>query len=375
MPAHLVIACGGTGGHFYPTLAVARAFARDGSRVTLLLAGKHVEEQAKTAAQYGLETVPLPAVRLPSTASEALLFLPRLTSCVLQARKALRRLQPDIMLGMGSFAAVPACLAYPRRLPLVLHEGNAYMGKTNRLFIRRADAIGLTLPLAYPRQSQGTTAVMVGMPLREALLAAVDAPRDPAFLSSLGLQPDRKTVLVFGGSQGARFINELFAEMAPVLQPTTAARLQFMHLTGADDNDALIKAYQQAGIPASIRRADPNIESCYTAADLVICRAGASSICELALFAKPAVLIPLPTAADNHQAVNAELLQHAQAAVHFPQSEATPDKLANTLKDWLENPEKWQLLGQSLHDFARPKAADDLVQLLRETLERRQKKP
>lgn len=372
MPEHLAIACGGTGGHFYPTLAVARVFARDGSRVTLLLAGKHVDEQAKTAAHYGLDTVALPAVRLPSSAIEALLFLPRLAVCTLQARKVLKRLQPDIMLGMGSFAAVPACLARPRRLPLVLHEGNAYMGKTNRLFIRRAAAIGLTLPLADPRQSRGTTAVMVGMPLREALLAAAGAPRNPAILSSLGLQTDRLTVLVFGGSQGARFINELFAGTAPVLTPKTAARLQFMHLTGTDDNDALAKAYQLAGIPASIRRADPNIESCYAAADLVVCRAGASSICELALFAKPAMLIPLPTAADNHQTVNAELLQRARAAVHFPQSEATPATLAKTLTDWLDNQQEWRQMGQNLHAFARPQAAADLVQLLRDTLARRQ---
>ncbi len=373
MPKHLVIACGGTGGHFYPTLAVARLFAVDDSRVTLLLAGKHVDEQARTAAQYGLDSVALPAVRLPGNALETLLFLPRLAACTLKARSALRRLQPDIMLGMGSFAAVPACLALPRRIPLVLHEGNAYMGKTNRLFIHRAAAIGLTLPLADPRQSRSTTAVTVGMPLRQALLDAVGTPPDPAFPASLGLLPDRLTVLVFGGSQGARFINELFARTAPTLPAASASRLQFIHLTGTDDNQALLQAYQQAGIPASIRRADNNIEACYAAADLVVCRAGASSICELALFGKPAMLIPLPTAADNHQTVNAELLQRADAAVHFPQQQATPAALASQLADRLAQPEAWLQRGRNLHAFARPNAAADLVQLLHHTLENRRR--
>lgn len=369
MPKHLVIACGGTGGHFYPSLAIAQRFVQEGHRATLLLAGRHTETQQQTAAKCGLDSVVVPAVRLPGTFKEKLLFFPRLLNCVWRSRQALRLLRPDVLLGMGSFAAVPACMALPRSIPMTLHEGNAHMGKANRLFARRAAAIGLSLPLAAAPAGRQLKTTTVGMPLREALLKAAGKPAPPDFLVSLGLQPDRQTVLVFGGSQGARFINELFTGTAPLLSAEDAARLQFIHLTGTEDNAALTQAYRQAGIPVSIRASDPNIESCYQVADLVVCRGGASSICELALFAKPAILIPLPSAADDHQTVNAEMVHGADAACHFPQRQATPKDMAEKLASWLANQADWQQMGERLHTaFAKPDAAAEMVRLILTTI-------
>ena len=187
-------------------------------------------------------------------------------------------------------------------------------------------------------QVKGRRSEQVGMPLREAIVeaAAGKCEKSPDYLPSLGLSNDKKTVLVFGGSQGARAVNELFANTAALLGDVKD-KIQFMHLTGSDDNAALENAYKAAGVAASIRRADPNIEQCYIASDLVVCRSGASSICELSLFGKPLTLIPLPTAADDHQTVNAKVLESAGAARHFAQKEATPEKLASLLKDFLEN--------------------------------------
>ncbi len=370
---HLVIACGGTGGHFYPTLAIARESSKRGGKVTLLVSGKHAAEQQKIAESFGFTACETQAVRLPNGLLHVLTFPFQLCICILRARRILRALQPDILLGMGSFAAVPACLALSRKeLPLVLHEGNAFMGKANRCLTWKASAIALSLPLRYPGQLKGKYSVTVGMPLREAIVdGAKRMSAREACLSEYGLCPGRRTILVFGGSQGARFINELIVKTLPCLHEA-ADKLQFIHLTGSDDNQETMKAYQQAGIPALVQRGEPNIENCYLAADLVICRAGASSICELALFGKPLLLIPLPTAADDHQRINAEMLQQNAAARIFTQSNASPENLLQELTHWLEQPQEWTSMGKKLLSFAHPAAASAMVDLLQQVLSSKQ---
>lgn len=369
---HLAIACGGTGGHFYPTLAVAGKFTAMGHRVTLLVAGKHAGEQAAIAAKYGFASREVPAVRLEAGLLATLSFPFQLLGCVWAARRILTDTRPDLLLGMGSFAAVPACLALPRRTPLVLHEGNALMGKTNRFFMRKARAVGLSLPLADERQLRGARAAMCGMPLREALVEVATgkaaAPAD--YLQQLGLQAGRRTVLVFGGSQGARFINGLISESQALLHDV-ADRVQFIHLTGSDDNSDVIAAYAAAGIAAAVKRSESAIENCYAVADLVICRAGASSICELALFGKPAILIPLPTAADDHQTVNAQSMAAAGAARFLAQRDASPALLSDWLRNWLDEPAPWQAMGEAVRRFARPDAATAMARLLADVWQER----
>ncbi|MGI5923299.1 MAG: UDP-N-acetylglucosamine--N-acetylmuramyl-(pentapeptide) pyrophosphoryl-undecaprenol N-acetylglucosamine transferase [Lentisphaeria bacterium] len=364
---HLAIACGGTGGHFYPTLAVARKFSEMGHGVTLLVAGKHAGEQAAIATKYGFASREVPAVRLEAGLAAKLSFPFQFLGCVRAARRILGEVRPDILLGMGSFAAVPSCLALPRRTPLVLHEGNALMGKANRFFMRKARAVCLSLPLADGRQLRGARAVTVGMPLREALVElAMGKTAVPAdYLQQLGLRSGRQTVLVFGGSQGARFINDLIRQSLALL-PDVAERIQFIHLTGSDDNAGLIDAYAAAGIAASIRRSESAIENCYAMADLVICRAGASSICELALFGKPAILIPLPTAADDHQTVNAQSMAAAGAARLLAQRDASPTLLSDWLRKWLDDSTPWLAMGEAIRSFARPDAATAMAELLAE---------
>ena len=366
---HLVIACGGTGGHFYPTLAVAREFSRRGGRVTLLVSGKHASEQKKIAESYGFSACEIQAVRLPDGVLHFITFPFQFCNCILRARKILRVLQPDLLLGMGSFAAVPACLALSRReLPLVLHEGNAFMGKANRWLAWKAAAIALSLPLRYSAQLKGKRSATVGMPLREAIVHGAQQQGVPEdYMAGHGLFPGRRTILVFGGSQGARFINELILHSLPLFGDF-CKELQFIHLTGTEDNDALLSAYQQAGILAVVQRSEPNIENCYRAADLVICRSGASSICEIALFGKALLLIPLPTAADDHQRINAEMLQQAGAARIFSQKNASPEKLLEFLRDWQAHPEVWQSMGKKLLSIAHPDAASAMADLLQQVL-------
>lgn len=372
---HLVIASGGTGGHFYPTLSIAQEFLKSGAnrRVTILVSGRHAASQAAIAGGYGLETCEVPSCPFPPGLVAKGWALLKFGLCVCKATAVLRRLQADVLLGMGSFSAAPSCLAAILcRVPLLLHEGNAYMGKANRYAMRWARAIGLSLPLANMSQARGRLAVPVGMPLREALLQAAAAPethRQADYLTSLGLSDSVKTILVFGGSQGAKAINELVPQALARLDDSRRQQLQVMHLTGQEDNRDLAEAYAKADMRVSLRQKEEHIEQCYLQADLVICRAGASSIFELALFGKPVILVPLPTAADDHQTVNARMLEKHGAAYHLPQTEATPERLADLLKDFLQQPEAWQERGEKIHGFAQPQAAQNMVRLIQEVLE------
>ncbi|MBP5300441.1 MAG: UDP-N-acetylglucosamine--N-acetylmuramyl-(pentapeptide) pyrophosphoryl-undecaprenol N-acetylglucosamine transferase [Victivallales bacterium] len=365
---HLIVACGGTGGHFYPALSVARAYCERGGKATLLVSGKHAAEQRVTAGRFGLPTRQIRTVRAPQGLREALAFPFRMCSCVRETRRVLSELEGDILLGMGSFAAVPPCWAWPwREKPMVLHEGNAFMGKVNRLFAKHAAALALSLPLAVDAQRKGVHAEITGMPLRAEILDAAAAPVDERthkeILESYGLAPDRKTMLVFGGSQGAQAINALMCGVAARLKDLSA-KLQFILLTGVEQNDSLEEAFIEAGLAARIVKADSEIQRCYQVCDLVLCRAGASSICELALFRKPMILVPLPGAADNHQFVNARTLEQAGAARCLEQRLATPEALDGILRDWLANPAPWQAMGEAAGQFAHPDATKAVVDLL-----------
>ena len=360
---HLVIACGGTGGHFYPTLAIAKEFQKTGGRVTLMISGAHADEQMALAKENGIDAVRTEAERLSSkNPLKILKFGINFLRNAWQARRQLRDLDADLLLGMGSYASLPTCFFKPKWLPLFLHEGNAFMGKANRFLAIKATAIGLSLPLAFKTQVRHRPFEIVGMPLRESLEEAAKSNQpDNDYLLSLGLKPNTPTLLIFGGSQGAQFINILMSKTAQLF---FGQRLQIIHLTGTDDNSELLNAYAEARITASVRKAEPNIEKCYLAASLVICRGGASTLCELALFSKPAIIIPLPSAADNHQAYNALLAEKVGGAIFMPQNEATPQSIADKTKSLLNSPARLAQMAQGIHTIAKPNAAQNMVRLM-----------
>ncbi len=362
----LAIACGGTGGHFYPTLAIADAFRARGGAVVLVVAGHHADDQLRLASERGFPAVPMSAVRLPRAPLSVLAFPFRFASAVLAARGCLRRARPDVVLGMGSFAAAPTCIAaLTLGISLVLHEGNSWMGRTNRWLSRWARAVATSLPLS-PDCRPGCRTVRTGMPLRDALLEAAAGEPDPAGAREhYGLTAKRPTLLVFGGSQGASFINDLLLSAAPLLGKH-AQRLQLIHFTGTDDNQALKDSYERHGLRARVSRADPRIEHAYLAAGLVVCRGGASSLSELALFGKPSVIIPLPAAAENHQWVNAGTLAAQGAVQVVEQSDMSARALADIVDSWLDAPESFVAMGEAVRALAMPHAAEAVVRLVAE---------
>ena len=371
---HLIISSGGTGGHFYPGLSIAREFVARGGRVTFLVSGQQVSEQKATAEKFGLAAREIPSVRVPHSLAELVKFPFRFWLCCRKIKALYRELQGDALLSMGSFTSVAPCWSWPKKSrPLFLHEGNTFMGQANRLFAAKAASIALSLPLTHPEQLKGTPSRIAGMPLREAILEAAANPPSAeeraTILSGYGLSPEKRTLLVFGGSQGARAIVRLVTETLPLLA-SHAEKLQFIILTGTTENEALEDACRKAGIAARIVQRDPDIHRCYQVADAVLCRAGASSICELSLFGKAAMLVPLPSAKDNHQYFNAKCLADAGAAKLLGQSETTPRKLSETLEGWLTDPASWTAMGEAIHRFARLNATSDVVDMIQEFLEK-----
>lgn len=379
MSVKLVIACGGTGGHFYPTLSVARQFCdyfadKGGGEAFFLVSGKHAEEQKRIIESSGFAARVIETVRMPSSKLDYPLAIWKFLRCKCRAGKVLREIDGDVMLSMGSFAAAPPSFAWPyKQKPMILHEGNTIMGRANRMVVKRASAVALSLPLADKAQLKGRPAVLTGMPLRQAILDAAAKPLDEAqrnaLLAEYGLSQERKTVLVFGGSQGAQAINKMLLAASAKLENLTE-KLQFIALTGTTENDDLKQSFAKSGVPAWVCQSEPSIEKCYQLADLIVCRGGASSICELALFGKPMVIIPLPSAAENHQCFNALELANAHAARVFLQRDATADAFVELLNEWQSAPEQWEAMGRNAKAFAHPDATAALTRMLTDAVER-----
>ena len=361
---HLVIATGGTGGHVYPAFAIADAYRRRGGTVSLLIGGQHAAEHLALATARGIPAAVIRAPRRAVTLGGRCLFPFQLLWASLQAIRQLQPFKGAVVLGMGSFASVPTCLgALLLRRPLAIHEGNTVIGRANRLLARRARVLLTSFPLRTDQQVSAPVEV-VGFPVRESLMHAAalpghagGCPRTP------GLTPGKPVLLVFGGSQGATAINDLIDQAFDELGDTGAS-CQVLHLTGTDDNAARLARYQARGITAVVKRYETEMERCYLDADLVVCRAGAATIAEMTLFGKAAILIPLPTAADNHQAANATMIADAGAGVSLLQDEGAAASLASHLRAWLADPAPWQARGKELQRLAKPEAAGTIAERL-----------
>ncbi len=328
----VAIGCGGTGGHVYPGLAIGAELRERDWRVLALLSGQDLAEHAARAEELGVETLAVSSVRFPVSRLGLPLFSLRLMGCGFGVRRLLRSAGCDAVVGMGSFASAPVCLgAALCGLPLILHEGNAVVGRANRLFSRRAQALAVSLPLA-PGQNVHCPVVHTGLPIRQAIVDGARNsvwPGDDDFVK-WGLDPERETVLAFGGSQGAETLN---AAIPGALGMVAAERrIQVIHLTGGRRMQTVRDAYERLGVSAVVRERESAMERLYALADVVVCRAGASTLTELALLRKRAVLVPLPSAADDHQNANAAVFVRSFPAVRIPQEEAVPERIAEAVE-------------------------------------------
>ncbi len=329
----VVIAGGGTGGHLYPGIAVARELQKLAG-ATVTFAGTAAGIEARVVPREGFELDVIRSAGLKGKSIAA-----RLRGAVLvpmgiaDGWALLGRRKPDVVIGVGGYSSGPVVLAaVMRRIPTLVMEQNAMPGFTNRTLASVVDAAAVTW--AETATYFKGKAFVSGNPVRAEFLQTVEGT-DAAAEHNGGTRPAR--VLIFGGSQGAHAINVAMVEAAPELVRRHPG-LQIVHQTGNADLERVGDSYKRAGIEARVEPFLYAMDREMTAADLVICRAGATTLAELAAAGKPAVLVPLPTAADDHQRKNAEATARAGAAVALEQQTLTGASLAGEVSRLLGDP-------------------------------------
>jgi UDP-N-acetylglucosamine--N-acetylmuramyl-(pentapeptide) pyrophosphoryl-undecaprenol N-acetylglucosamine transferase len=357
----IVIGAGGTGGHIYPGLALAAAIGRLAPDTPIRFVGtpRGLERTLVPAAGYPLDLVDM----VPFVRGQRSRLPWRLIRSVAACGRILRRERAAVAVGMGGYAGVPLVLAGRLiGLPTLVHESGAIPGRANRLAARFARTVAVAFDSAGPRLRRD--AQVVGMPLLPEL-AGFDRPTlRPAARRALGVGEDVVVVLVNGGSQGARRLNELTLELAD--RWSGRGDVLLLLKTGPANYPEVAARAAALGSPAVLRVVAQfdRMPDVYAAADVAVCRAGAGTVAELAVAGLPAVLIPYPYAAEAHQQVNAETLSRAGAAVVLPESDADVDRLAALLDRLIRSPGQRAEMAAAGRRSARPDAADVLARMV-----------
>lgn len=357
-PLEAAIACGGTGGHLFPGLAVGRELQARGGHVTLFISRKEIDRLAVRGVT-GMEFVELPSVGL--TRGRVFAFLGGIIKSRRVAREHFRRRKPQLVLAMGGFtSAAPIMMGRRAGAACYLHDSNALPGRANRFLARFVHETFLGFDAAQTRM-HGRVRI-TGTPVRPEFIEAPAAGAREA----LGLRPADPVLLVMGGSQGASGINRLVIGALPKLSQHFP-RLQFVHLTGAADLDLVQESYHRLGVKALVQVFCGEMHHALNAATLAISRAGGSSLAEIAALRTPAVLIPFPEAAENHQQFNAEVFMRQDAAVLVEQNSVSAAGFAETLCGLLQAPERLAALRENLRRLQTPDAARRIVAAMLES--------
>jgi len=347
-----VIAAGGTGGHLFPGIAVGEVFLARGHEAMLLVSEKEIDAVA-TQGRNEFRIERIAGVALQSKSPLALLrFLWKTRAAIAQCKRLFSGWQPAAVLGMGGFTSfAPIYAGRKRGLPTFVHESNAIPGRANRLTARYVTRVLLGFAECETHFPKAPCEV-TGTPIRSALTQPVDKH---TALAAFGLSPEKKTLLIMGGSQGASGINKSVAAALPSL---AGRPLQAVHLTGKTDEAATRDAYAKAGLAAHVAAFHHQMQDAYGAADLAIARSGAASLTELSYFGLPGLLIPYPFAADDHQTANAQIFEQAGAGVLLKESDATGATLAQTISSLLDTPGQLAAMAHKSRQLAPSRAAE-----------------
>lgn len=346
----LLLAGGGTGGHLFPAVALGQLLMLQEAEASILFVGteRGIEFRLLPRLDLPLETVDMVGV-VGRGWRGRLEMLPKLLKSLIQALRILRKFRPDLIVGFGGYSTVPVLIAAKLKgIPYVIHEQNAIPGLSNKFVARGAALVCVSYPETQEYFKKNRVAV-TGNPLRQGLGRVTT--RIPA----------RGTLLVFGGSLGARPINQAMvgclAELRNWKQPP-----QILHQTGEEDFEQVQSAYVAANYDnATVVPFIDDMAAAYEAARLVVCRAGATTLAELTACGRPAILIPFPHAAGDHQTANARALEGAGAAVVLQQKDLSPMHLATEIKILFEDDEQLQNMGARSRLIAAPDAAQTLL--------------
>ncbi|MGA8622787.1 MAG: undecaprenyldiphospho-muramoylpentapeptide beta-N-acetylglucosaminyltransferase [Candidatus Sulfotelmatobacter sp.] len=345
-----ILAGGGTGGHVIPALAIANELKKSyGAEVLFIGTARGIENRLVPAAGYPLQLVRVGALKNVSLMTRAITTfdLPR---AVWDAGRMLNEFAPDVVIGVGGYASGPAMLAAVlKHFPTLAFEPNVVPGFANRVVARFVSgaAVHFEATAKYFRHAEVT-----GVPVRQ------------AFFEIPAKRGGTPTLLVFGGSQGAHAINEAMIRCLPELQ-RQAPGIRIVHQTGERDYNDALAAYQSftsaAGESAEVFKFIEDMPAAFARADLVVCRSGASTVAEITAAGKPAIFVPFPRAADDHQRVNAEALARSGAAVVVEESKLEGVWLAETIAALLGDPRRLKAMSEAARELAHPNAARDIA--------------
>jgi UDP-N-acetylglucosamine--N-acetylmuramyl-(pentapeptide) pyrophosphoryl-undecaprenol N-acetylglucosamine transferase len=352
---HLIIAAGGTGGHMFPAQALAEAMVRKGWRVTL-------STDARGARYSGgfphvVEVRQVASATFARGGVFAKLAAPfKIAAGILQASLRMMRERPAAVIGFGGYPSIPAlAAAWITRRPRALHEQNGVLGKVNRVFAKRVNAVACgTWPTVLPA---GVAAVHTGNPVRAAILERAGAPYTPP-----GDWP--MNLLVFGGSQGARILSDNVPAAVALLPENLRGLLRIAQQARPEDIDRVTEAYDAMGVRAEIEPFFDDMPRRLSEAQLVIARSGASSVADICIVGRPAIYIPLAIAIRDEQTANARGPVDAEAAVLIPESRLAPEVLAETIESILTQPDAALQMAIAAHSVSVPDATERLVALV-----------
>ena len=362
---YVAIACGGTGGHLFPGLAVAEQLKQRGCDVALLISPKDIDQQGVKSAS-GMEIFTLPAVGLQNR--NYFSFAGSFVKSLFAARKIFRQRKPSAVLAMGGFtSAPPIFVAKEMGVKTFLHESNTIPGKANRFLARFVDEAFVGFPEAAARLRAKKTSV-TGTPVRPQFSVRRDSvePKSAGCRTALGLEPNLQTILVIGGSQGARGLNDLILSALPLL---AGKNWQWLHLTGANDFEKAKVFYAAQKIKAVVKPFLAEMDLALGAATACVSRAGASSLAEIAAMRLPSALVPLPTAADNHQMTNAVAFEKTGAARLLEQKKSTPEKTAVILIELVEGETVRSKMQAALAQWHAPEAAAEIAESILQSVD------
>jgi UDP-N-acetylglucosamine--N-acetylmuramyl-(pentapeptide) pyrophosphoryl-undecaprenol N-acetylglucosamine transferase len=377
----VAIACGGTGGHLFPGLAVAGELIKRGCKIALLISPKDVDQQAVKSAR-GFEIFTLPAVGLQN--KNYFSFAKSFLNSFRASRKIFRQRKPDAVLAMGGFTSAPPILAARKfGAKTFLHESNTIPGRANRFLSRFVDAAFVGFPEAAARLKTRKISV-TGTPVRpefgscgresahsENQSRLTSAATVESRCVALGLEPDRPTILVVGGSQGASGLNEMILSALPLF---TEKNWQWLHLTGSNDFEKVKQAYIAREIKAVVKPFLLEMDLALGAATVSVSRSGASSLAEIAAMRLPSLLVPFPAAADNHQFFNAFAFEKTGAAKLLEQKNSTPEKVAELLHELIENSAARKKIQAALAQWHAPEAAEQIAENILNAIAQQQEK-
>ena len=353
----LMVMAGGTGGHVFPALAVAKELQRQGVEITWLGTRRGLEAKVIPENNIDIEWVSVEGLRGKGVFS--LLLAPfKLLRAMWQSSKAIRKVNPDCILGMGGFVAGPGGLV--GRLmgrPLVVHEQNAVAGLTNQALSKIANRVmsGFDNVNGLPKSSK-----WVGNPVRESIAANVESNHHDGVIGDAHIN-----ILIIGGSQGAHSFNQ---HLPSVFAKLANPKLHIWHQTGRDRSEQVIESYKQEKVKVKVTDFIGDMAEAYRWADVLLCRAGAMTIAECCAAAKPALLVPYPFSAGDHQIKNAQVMVDVGAGLMVMNEKITDDEMQNALSTLLVSKQKLIEMGAKAHTLYKPNSLQDVADVCLEYL-------